>query len=161
MRTILILALLLISSSSHCQTSVIALKSHSGNLKNLHSEPDNFGWIEPSPVIDSVISSGNRCVIVVGERWGNNRFKDTICGQDNYYLNRGGYSLRACKGQYGNDAKYIGFKNKDNDDDDNDNDGSENFWFNGSPHQNGVTGLFGLILLSFLAYLITPIFNKK
>ena len=82
---ILFLLALVISSLSHAQTGVIALKSHSGQLSNLSNQEDNFG----DPPIDfpqsfhmapdTITYLGNNCVQITSV------FScDTLCN-DNFF----------------------------------------------------------------------------
>lgn len=156
MKNFALAALLFSASITYSQTAIISNKSHAGDLFQVISEPDHFGWVEPDPVIEKVILINETCIVLIGTRYNQINFNDTIC--DHYALKQEGYSLKACKIYYGDHPKYIGFKEKKDNDD---KDGDQLFWINGSPYQNGIPGFFGLIILSYFAYLFTPIFDKK
>ena len=154
MKTISLLTILLLSTLSFTQTSIISLKSHGGDIENLLTEPDNFGWFEPAPVVEKVTLISEVCIVVKSESYNGDVVEDTIC--DDPYLSENNYSLESAMAKYGKNAKYKGFKKPDDQDD-----RSENFWLNGSPFQNGTNGLFALIILSYLFYLVIPIFKKR
>lgn len=145
------------SANSYCQTAVISLKSHGGDIQLVNSEADNFGMVEPAPEYDTVMLIEGNCIVTIGQRWGGFRFQDTIC--DHWSLEQSGYTLKSAKAHYGNKPKYIGFKrSKQKDDDDS---LEQDYWNNGRSNQNSLFGLFGLVLISFMAYLITPVLRKK
>lgn len=151
MRSISLITFLLLSTISYCQTAVISTKSHSGDIANVVEEADNFGEMAPQPIYDTVIFVGESCIVEIGTKWGNRRFHDTIC--NHWAFDQKGYTLNAARSYYGMQPAFIGFKEPD----DNDQDG----WNRGRTNQNSLIGLFGLIMLSYLAYLITPIFRNK
>lgn len=154
MKTISLITILFLSTLSFAQTSPISLRSHSGDISNLLTEPDNFGWFEPAPVVEKVTLISETCVVIKSETYNGDVIEDTLC--DDPYLTENNYSLESATAKYGESAKYKGFKKSDDVDD-----GSQNFWLNGSPFQNSTSGFFALIILSYLLYLLTPVFRKK
>jgi len=151
MRSFSFITFLLLSIISYGQTAVISNKSHAGDLAQINKEPDNFGEMAPRPVYDTIMLVGEDCVVEIGTRWGNSRFHDTIC--NHWSLEQRGYTLKSAMQFYGSNPQFIGFKDSDSNDQD--------YWHNGGSNQNNLIGFFVLILLSFGAYLITPILKKK
>jgi len=109
MKTISTLSFLAILFHFNAQTNVISLKSHSGDLADIHQETDNFGeiYIPPSNV-DTVffISKG---VIVESKSQldfpENQRYYDTV--RSSFYTKTLTYSL---KRHYSKNTVFIGFE---------------------------------------------------
>lgn len=105
---ILFFFFLTISISSYAQTNIVALKSHSGNLKNLHLEKDNFG--NPPPRIVRLKYLYDSCFVFTYQEFGSNyEHTDTNCSGsyiDLIYYNED--SLSYCFGY--NNAEIEGFE---------------------------------------------------
>lgn len=112
MKTICTLSFLSILFHFNAQTNVISLKSHSGDLADIHQETDNFGeiYIPPSDV-DTVffISDG---VVVESKRQldfpENQRYYDTI--RSSFYTKTLTYSL---KRHYSKNTVFVGFETEE------------------------------------------------
>lgn len=151
MRSISLFTFLLLSIVSYSQTAVISNKSHSGKITEVLKEVDNFGEMAPRTIYDTIMLVNENCIIEIGTKWGSQRFHDTVC--DHWAFENKGYTLNAATQYYGMRPIFIGFKVLDSNDQD--------YWNNGRSNQNSLIGLFGLIMLSYLAYLITPVLKKK
>jgi hypothetical protein len=154
-----LLACLLLFGASYgfSQTAVISSKNHSGDLSFLLEENDNFGDIEPPRSIDSVVKIDKSCIVEIGTRWGDVHYHDTIC--EHWALEQRGYTETVVKDLYGNKVEVIGFGEiskgtsvKPG--------GGRRFW-NRRQSKNGFSLWIAAILLSILAYSISPIFRKK
>lgn len=171
MKSLLLISSLIISSISFGQTAVIFNKSHSGNSTLVLQETDNFGGPEikfPPPNLISLPANffSMEIINLIDEHCFTHHYIgsdssvmviDTLC--NDIYFEKNGYTIESAKAKYGESIRIIGFptqKTKQNTPND-----SSNFWINGSPFQSGMTGFFGLIILSYLFYLIVPIFKKN
>ena len=112
MKTICTLSFLVFYVITNAQTNVISLKSHSGDLADIHQETDNFGeiYIPPSNV-DTVffISKG---VIVESKSQldhpENLRYYDTV--RSSFYTKTLTYSL---KRHYSKNTVFVGFETEE------------------------------------------------
>jgi len=147
MKTLIAFFILSISFNLSAQTNVISLKSHSGDIVQLHHEKDNFGemWIPPMPV-DTVkfIRNGmlvecrpNSFAMEIRDLQGNiisNREYDTI--RDVSITQTLTSTLR---NNYPESTVFVGFEMEP----------VKNTHFNGMKH-NGISWLFGIVLLLLL-----------
>ena len=109
MKTISTLSFLAILFHFNAQTNVISLKSHSGDLADIHQETDNFGeiYIPPSNVdtvffISKGVSVESKSQLDFSE---NQRYYDTV--RSSFYTNTLTYSL---KRHYSKNTVFIGFE---------------------------------------------------
>jgi len=152
MKVISLFALLLFTSVSYGQTAVISNKSHAGDIAEINKESDNFGEMADIPNYDTVMLIDGNCIVEIGTRWGSMKFQDTIC--EHWAFEQQGYTLKAAQNRYGSSTEFIGFEDSDDNND-------QDRFFGGGVNHNSTFGLFGLVLLSFIAYLITPVFKKR
>ena len=125
------------------QTNIIQSRSHSGDLADAHTEPDNYGMPMMEIEIDSVILLTNTCLIEVKTYDGNYTQRDTIC--DHPYLTRGlDTKLNDIKKLYPQNTKFKGFKKSERVNND------HSMFFNGP----GILG--GLLLLFVGAFIGIP-----
>lgn len=101
--------LLLICSITLGQTSVISVKSHSGELNEVPEAQDKFGEFIPAPTYDTLIKTDNNCVIQIGtSHFG--RFRDTVC--EHWYYDKHELNEKNMREYYGEDVILIGFDKK-------------------------------------------------
>lgn len=144
-KTTLIIALFM-SIGTFAQTDVISVKSHSGNLAKIKLEKDNFGM--PSPRVDSVIYLSEECLIQVMDYYSGDTYHDTVC-RDNWRTPHIS-DLKELKKHYASNVIFVGFKEAD-----------KLRRSNNSNRQNGINWFFGLIIISFMAYVSFPLNRKK
>ena len=147
-KIILAMAVCHLVSGVHSQTDVIALKSHSGDLTNLHQETSSFG-LNDITFVDSVIYIGGDCIVEVKSIWNNSRIHDTIC--NNSYFKEHGYALREVKKYYSESTVFVGFKTES----------GEAGAFKNREKQNRIPIFVGLVLLSFFGYMFFPALRRK
>jgi len=147
-KIILVIALCNLFNVVHSQTDVIALKSHSGDLANIHQETSSFG-LNDITFVDSVIYIGGDCIVEVKSIWDNSRIHDTIC--NNLHFKEHGYALREIKKYYPGRTVFVGFKTES----------GEVGGFKNKEKQNRIPIFVGLILLSFLGYMFVPALGRK
>lgn len=161
---------LFISSITFSQTAIISNKSHSGDVSKVTSEPDNFGERMPEGmnyntaplhfrIEEMVFRIDAHCYSYYHLNKDSLLQIDTLCNER--FFEKNGYTKEAFESHYGQEIQIYGFptqeEEKKNDRPLND----SNFWINGNPFQNGTTGFFGFIILTYLLYLIPPVFKKR
>lgn len=113
MKTICTLSFLSILFHFNAQTNVISLKSHSGDLAEIHQESDNFGEIYIPPTnVDTVFFISNGVIVeskrqlnhLEGFEQKNQSYYDTI--RSSFYTKTLTYSL---KRHYSKNTVFIGF----------------------------------------------------
>lgn len=147
MRTLLILALLT-SLHTSAQTNIISLKSHQGNMEDLHLETDNFGL--PSPILDSIIYIGGTCIVEVTSQLSASLYYDTVC--DHRLFLEHDFDLKEIKKHYPSRVKFIGFENYPKMKDKN---------TKASKHKTKQNYLSGILVMLLLAGVFSPIVLKK
>lgn len=113
MKTILATLIILCGLPIFAQTSVIRLKSHHGNVKDLSLSEDKFGIPAPDRSIDTIERINETCVIhyVKEQDWGSTNafyFKDTICNHWQY--NDVNYEPKKIQKLYDHEVTLIGFE---------------------------------------------------
>lgn len=117
MKTISTLSFLAILFHFNAQTNVISLKSHSGDLADIHQETDNFGEIYIPPTdVDTVFFISNGVIVeskrqlqyLEGYEQTNQRYYDTI--RSSFYTKTLTYSL---KRHYSKNTVFIGFETEE------------------------------------------------
>ena len=96
------------STVAFSQTSVIAVKSHSGDLSEIPNSTDHFGMVAPRPVYDTLIKLEGTCVIQIGSREYSGRFRDTIC--DHWYYKQHNFSEKKIQEFHGDHVVLINFQ---------------------------------------------------
>jgi len=158
LKTIAIIAILLLSPLAFAQTSVISTKSHHGQLQDLSNSNDNFGEREvfypPNSVqvpqqilihslvdIETLTKIDDHCVIrkgLLNER----QYSDTLCNF--WYYEEHNYNKQSMRDFHGPDVILIGFP--ENAPTMNKNDAP----FSGRTSRFGVSWLFALLILGSL-----------
>ncbi|MCR9172700.1 MAG: hypothetical protein NXI10_09425 [bacterium] len=154
MRTLLFVLLLLGGLSVTAQTSVIRLKSHHGNLEDLHLSEDKFGIPPPQRWVDTIERISETCVIhyVREQNWGSldsYRYKDTVC--NNWKYEEVDYDPKKIEESYPYEVTLIGF----------DKDGSrfeskENPYFRKRKRSSFYWLLLPLAFMGLGAYIVQP-----
>lgn len=112
MKRILATLLLFGATTTLAQTSVIAVKSHHGDLIQIPESTDHFGEMAPMPVYDTIIKLTNNCVIQIGENNGYGmNFRDTVCGH--WYYEKVKYDVDKVQEYHGKDVILVGFNNEE------------------------------------------------
>ena len=112
MKPILTTLLFLCGLSVFAQTSVIRLKSHHGEIKDLELSEDKFGIPPPQQWIDTIERISETCVIhyVREQIWGDEdliRYRDTVCNYSSY--REVNYDPKKIQELYSNKVTLIGF----------------------------------------------------
>ena len=103
------LFILLFSTVAFGQTSVISVRSHSGDLEEIPEAQDKFGEFVPTPIYDTLIKTEDDCVIQIGTtHYGH--FRDTVC--EHWYYDEHGLTEDAMRNYYGQSVVLIGFESK-------------------------------------------------
>jgi len=112
MKTILATLLLIGATTTLAQTSVIAVKSHHGDLSEIPESTDHFGEFRPMPVYDTIVKINNGCVIQIGKDNGFGMpFKDTVC--DHWYYEKVRYDIDKVQEYHGKDVILVGFSKEE------------------------------------------------
>lgn len=112
MKTILATLIILCGLPVFGQTSVIRLKSHHGDVKELSASEDKFGIPAPDRTIDTIERINETCIVhyVQELHWGATGayyYKDTVCNHWQYSeLN---YDTKKIQKLYNNEITFIGF----------------------------------------------------
>lgn len=120
LKTIAIIAILLLSPLAFAQTSVISTKSHSAEIKDLVQGQDGFGEretispprhfesikIHPIMVFQTIYKIDDHCVIRKGTNEGL-EYTDTLCNY--WYYEQHNYNQQSMRDFHGADVILIGF----------------------------------------------------
>lgn len=159
MKTLWILAFILISVASSAQTSVISIKSHHGNMSGLPDAEDKFGEIMPVPVYDSLIRISGECVVQIGEDNGfGQAFRDTVCGH--WYYHQVDYDKKKIRDYHGGNVTMIDF-DKDHSDQKKEVKEQNPFFRKRQKKQSGKWLFLTLVLIGLGTYIARPALSWK
>lgn len=108
MKTQILFLFFFMSYLSFGQTSVISIKSRSGDLAEIPDSPDKYGAVAPRRVYDTLIKIEGNCVVQIGHGgWAEARFQDTVC--EHWYYEQNNYDPEKINEYHGSDVVLIGF----------------------------------------------------
>jgi len=110
MKTILAALIISCGLPVFAQTSVIRLKSHHGDVKELSSSEDKFGIPAPDRTVDTIERINETCVIhyVKEQQFYYYYYKDTICNHWQYQ--EVNYDPKKIQKLYNQEVTLIGFE---------------------------------------------------
>lgn len=154
MKKIFCLLGICMSTLSFSQTSVIAVKSHSGNLDEIPNSTDHFGMVPSVPTYDTLIKLYGTCVVQIGSNNYSGRFRDTVC--DHWYYKQHNFTVKKIQEFHGQDIVLINFP------EDNTKDTRNDSPYSRSIRRNSSELLFiMLVLIGLGSYIALPKLSQK
>ncbi|XOV69015.1 MAG: hypothetical protein ACFHU9_07470 [Fluviicola sp.] len=159
MKTLLAALIIFCGLPVFAQTSVIRLKSHHGDMEDLHLSQDKFGIPPPQRWIDTIERINETCVVhyIREQDWGmegETYFKDTVC--DHWHYQQTGYDPKEIEKSYGYEIIFIGFDKEGSD-----RKAKSNPFFNRQKKSNIRWLLLPLLILGLGAYIFQPRLSWK